>query len=220
MSIVFENRRHAGRLLAARLQAFAAERPVVVALPRGGVPVGFEIARALDAPLEVLAVRKLGAPGNPEFAVGAIAEDGTCVLDRGTARRVGMTARLLDAEVGREAGELRRQVARYRGERTTIDVRGRTVIVVDDGLATGLTNLAAVRALRGLGATRIVVAVPVGASDALGRADEEADTVVCHTVPIELLGVGAWYEDFSPVSDAEVLDLLAGAGTPTDDLAQ
>jgi putative phosphoribosyl transferase len=209
--MVFADRRHAGRLLAGQLQRFAAEHPVVVALPRGGVPVGFEIAQALAAPLEILAVRKLGAPTNPEFGVGAIAEDGTVVLDRVTASRVGLTSRVLDETVAREARELRRRVARYRGERPALDVCDRTVIVADDGLATGVTEVAAVRALRGLLAARVIVAVPVGVRASLARLGEEADEVVCHTVPGELHGVGYWYEDFSPVSDEEVLELLGRA---------
>jgi predicted phosphoribosyltransferase len=209
--MVFADRRHAGRLLAAQLQRFAADRPVVVALPRGGVPVGFEIARALGAPLEILAVRKLGAPANPEFGVGAIAEDGTVVLDRVTASRVGLTSSVLDETVAREARELRRRVARYRGDRPALDVRDRTVIVADDGLATGVTDVAAVRALRGLLAARVIVAVPVGVRASLARVGEEADEVVCHTVPAELRGVGFWYEDFTPVSDEQVLELLNGA---------
>jgi putative phosphoribosyl transferase len=140
--------------------------------------------------------------------VGAIAEHGTAVLDAMTARRVGMTQEALDQTVEREMAELQRRVAHYRDGRAPADVRGRTVIVVDDGLATGLTDLAAVRSLRGQGAGRIVVAVPVGARQAVALLGAEADQVVCHTIPDELLGVGRWYRDFSPVSDREVLDLL------------
>ncbi|MFP5363006.1 MAG: phosphoribosyltransferase family protein [Thermoleophilia bacterium] len=207
----FRDRRHAGRLLAAQLAPLADERPVVVALPRGGVPVGFEVARALGAPLDILAVRKLGAPGNPEFGVGAIAEDGGAVLNADAARRSGMTEHVLEQTVERELEELRRRMARYRNGRPRADVRERLVIVVDDGLATGLTTLAAVRALRARGAGRIVVAVPVGAADAIALVGEEADEVVCHTIPHELLGVGRWYEDFSAVSDDEVVGLLEAA---------
>ncbi len=209
--MVFLDRRDAGRRLAAKLTLLAGEQPVVVALPRGGVPVAFEVARALGAPLDVLAVRKLGAPANPEFGVGAIAEDGTAILDANNARRVGMTHDVFDATVEREvrgASPAGRALPR---RPPPLDVRGRTVIVVDDGLATGLTDLAAVRALRKRGPGRIVVAVPVGARESVARVGEEADEVVCHTIPPELLGVGRFYEDFSPVSDAEVLALLAAA---------
>ena len=205
----FFDRYDAGRRLAARLLHLAPERPLVIALPRGGVPVAAEVAHALKAPLDILAVRKLGAPGNPEFAVGAIAEDGSAVLDPELVRRVGMTKEILDATVEREAKELRRRVERYRDGRAPLDVRGRTVVVVDDGLATGLTDLAAVRALRNRGAARIVVAVPVGARESVGLVGREADEVVCHTIPPTLLGVGRWYRDFSPVSDDEVIGILA-----------
>jgi putative phosphoribosyl transferase len=204
----FLDRHDAGRRVASKLAPLAQEHPIVIALPRGGVPVAFEVARRLGAPLDVLAVRKLGAPGNPEFGVGAIAEDGSAVLNADTARRAGMTQARLNATVEQETRELRRRVERYRDGREPLDVRGRTVIVVDDGLATGLTNLAAVRALRARGAGRIVVAVPVGARESVALLSAEADEVVCLTIPPELLGVGQWYEDFSPVSDAEVLTLL------------
>lgn len=205
------DRRDAGRRLAVELAPLAAEQPVVVALPRGGVPVGFEVARALGAPLEILAVRKLGAPGNPELGVGAVAEDGTGVLDPRSADAVGMTQDLLDATLTRESAELRRRVERYRDGRPAISVSGRSVIIVDDGLATGLTDLAAVRALRKRGARSIVVAVPVGSGESVAMLAQEADRVVCLTVPQRLFGVGAWYHDFAPVSDEEVLALLAEA---------
>ena len=210
---MFIDRRDAGRQLASRLTGLSQERPLVIALPRGGVPVGFEVARRLGAPLDVLVVRKLGAPRNPELGVGAIAEHGSAVFDATTARRVGMTQQALDETVEREMLELRRRVEHYREGRTAPDLRGRTVIVVDDGLATGLTDLAAVRALRAQGAGRIVVAVPVGAREAVALIGAEADEVVCHAIPDELLGVGRWYRDFSPVSDQEVLDLLRTAAT-------
>lgn len=187
------------------------EQPVIVALPRGGVPVAFEVARALHAPLDILAVRKLGAPGNPELGVGAVAEDGTGVLDPRSAGRLGMTQATLDTTLARESRELRRRVDRYRDGRASIAVTGRTVIVVDDGLATGLTDLAAVRSLRKRGARHIVVAVPVGSREAVSMLAEEADRVVCLEVPPRLFGVGMWYRDFTPVSDEQVVALLAEA---------
>jgi putative phosphoribosyl transferase len=211
--MVFRDRAHAGRELAAQLSGLARERPIVLALPRGGVPVGVEVARALGAPLDVLTVRKLGAPHNPELAVGALAEDGTAVLDAASARYVGMTQTQFERIVERETRELRRRMERFRDDREPLNVRGRTVVLVDDGLATGLSDLAAVRALRRRGAARIVVAAPVGSHEALALLQEEADEIVCHTVPRELLGVGYWYEDFHAVSDEEVLALLAAAGT-------
>ena len=205
---VFLDRRDAGRRLASRLTGLGPAHPVVVGLPRGGVPVGFEVAKLLGAPLDVLAVRKLGAPGNPELGVGAIAEHGSAVLDPVTARRVGMTQEALDATLAREMLELRRRVARYRDGRAPMSVAGRTAIIVDDGLATGLSDLAAVRALRAQGAARIVVAVPVGSRQAVALVGREADDIICHTTPEDLLGVGRWYGDFSPVSDEEVIELL------------
>jgi putative phosphoribosyl transferase len=207
----FHDRRDAGRRLARELSRLDLERPVVVALPRGGVPVGAEVARALHAPLEILAVRKLGAPGNPELGVGAVAEDETGVLDPETAARLGMTQTMLDETLAREARELRRRVERYRDGRPALDVAGRTVVVVDDGLATGLTDLAAVRAVRKRGAREIVVAVPVGSDQAVALLEREADRVVCLAVPARLYGVGTWYDDFAPVSDEEVVSLLAQA---------
>ncbi len=212
----FLDRHDAGRRLATELAPLKDEHPIVVALPRGGVPIGVEVARALGAPLDILAVRKLGAPGNLELGVGAVAEDGTGVLDPLSAGAVGMTEAVLEATLARESRELRRRVERYRDGRPPIDVRGRTVIVVDDGLATGLTDLAAVRALRKRGARRIIVAVPVGSSEAVSMLAEETDRVVCLTVPARLLGVGMWYRDFTPVSDEQVLALLAEAAEDGD----
>jgi len=208
---MFEDRHDAGRQLAELLTAFAAERPIVVALPRGGVPVAAEVARALGAPLDTLTVRKLGAPENPEFAIGAVAEDGTTVVDSATARYVGVTQEEFDRILAREHRELGRRTELFRNGRAPVDVHDRTVIVIDDGLATGLTDLAAVRALRGRGAGRIVVAVPVGSRQAVAMLQEAADEVVCHTIPRDLDGVGRWYRDFSQVSDDEVVALLAQA---------
>jgi len=210
--MLFLDRRDAGHRLVSELMEFADERPVIVALPRGGVPVAFEVARALRAPLDILAVRKLGAPGNPELGVGAVAEDGTAILDPQSAGMHGMTQAMLEETLAVESRELRRRVERYRDGRPSIPVSGRTVIVVDDGLATGLTDLAAVRALRKRGARRIVVAVPVGSSEAVSMLAGEADRVVCLEIPRRLFGVGMWYRDFSPVSDEQVEALLAEAG--------
>ena len=209
----FRDRRDAGRRLAAELPDLAQEQPVVVALPRGGVPVAAEVARALGAPLEIFGVLKVGAPGNPELAVGAIAEDGSGVLDPRSAGRLGMTQAMLDEALERDAKELRRRVERYRGGRAPVAVGGRTVIVVDDGLATGLTVLAAVRALRGRGPARIVVAVPVGSDESVSMLAEEVDRVVCLMTPEPLLGVGRWYWNFTPVSDDRVIEALAVANS-------
>lgn len=206
--MVFEDRRDAGRRLAATLRPHVAAQPIVVALPRGGVPVAFEVARALGAPLDLLTVRKLGTPQNPELGVGALSEDGTAVVDTVAARALGMTQEDLDVAMRRELRELARRKERFRGGRAPRDVRGREVIVVDDGLATGFTDLVAVRTLRRRAAGRIVVAAPVGSREAIELLRQEADDVVCHTRPRDLLAVGNWYRDFSPVDDEQVLALL------------
>ena len=213
--MVFEDRSDAGRRLAAHLVGLHEEQPIVFGLPRGGVPVAAEVARGLGAPLEVLVVRKLGAPRNRELAVGALAEGGTAIIDRGIVARVGMTGRALEKVLAREERELHRQSRLFRDGLDPAEVRERSVLVVDDGLATGLSDLAAVRALRERGAGRIVVAAPVGSREAVRMLRTEAEEVVCHTIPVRMLGVGRWYEDFSPVSDEQVLALLAEAGTPT-----
>jgi putative phosphoribosyl transferase len=208
----YEDRRDAGRRLAGELAELAGAGAVVVGLPRGGIPVGLEVARALQAPLEILAVRKLGAPSNPELGVGALAEDGIAVLDPASVGMLGMSESALAATLERESAELRRRVERYRGERAVVALQARTVIVVDDGLATGLTVLAAVRALRKRGAATIIVAAPVGSREAIAMLREDADRVICTMVPQRLMGVGRWYRDFAPVSDEEVVRLLAEAG--------
>lgn len=211
----FADRRDAGRRLAAELLPLAGEDPVVVGLPRGGVPVAAEVARALGAPLEVLAVRKLGAPHNPEYGIGAIAEDGTRVLDAEALAVLGVDNGTLARIATRESGELRRRVGAYRRSGRTLDLEGRMVIVIDDGVATGLTDTAALRSVRRHRPRRLVLAVPVAAPDSVQRLREEADEVVCLLTPALLYGVGQWYDDFSQVSDAEVIAALedaAGAG--------
>lgn len=204
----FADRRDAGRQLAERLVGLKDESPVVVALPRGGVPVASEVADALDAPLEVLAVRKLGTPHNPEYGIGAIAEDGTCVIDAEAVAVLRVRNGELDAIVAREEAELTRRVEAYRGERPPLDLEGRTVIVVDDGVATGVTDTAALRAARHQNPRRLVLAVPVCSPEALERLRVEADQVICLRVPRLLRGVSQWYRDFSQVTDEEVLRAL------------
>ncbi|HEX7245982.1 MAG TPA: phosphoribosyltransferase [Solirubrobacterales bacterium] len=212
-SIRFRDRRDAGRRLAVELLAYRDEDPVVVGLPRGGVPVAEEIAVVLDAPLEVLAVRKLGAPHNPEYGIGAIAEGGVRVFDSEALAVLGINGGVLDSIVSRESEELRRRVAAYRGERPLIDLRGRTAIVVDDGVATGVTDTAALRAVSRMRPRRLVLAVPVCAPDSAARLRAEADEVVCLSEPPLLYGVGQWYRDFSQVSDGEVIAALDAAGS-------
>ncbi len=209
----FRNRHDAGRQLAALLLPLAAERPVVIGLPRGGVPVAEEIAASLGAALEVLAVRKIGAPGNPEYGIGAIAEDGTRLFDLEAVAALGIEAGALEEIVARESAELRRRVEAYRGDRPPLALRGRTVIMVDDGVATGVTDTAALRAARRRGPRRLVLAVPVCAPDSAARLRQEADELVCLIEPEQLYGVGQWYADFTQVSDAEVLAALQRAAS-------
>jgi predicted phosphoribosyltransferase len=204
----FADRRDAGRQLAERLLPLAGERPIVVGLPRGGVPVAEEIATALGAPLEILSVRKLGAPHNPEYGIGAIAEDGTRVFDPEALAVLGIDNRTLEAIVARESAELRRRVAVYRGDRAAMPLDRRTVIVVDDGVATGVTDTASLRAIRRHRPHRLVLAVPICPPDSLARLRGEADEIVCLVVPPHLYGVGQWYRDFSQVGDREVIAAL------------
>jgi len=211
----FRDRRDAGRRLAEQLSAYRNRSDVtVLALPRGGVPVGYEVARALDAPLDVFVVRKLGVPGYDEVAMGAIATGGVRVLNDDLIAQVAIPADVVDAVAERERAELMRRERLYRGGRPSPDVRGRTVILVDDGLATGATMMAAIEALRKLEPGRIVVAVPIASRDACEEMRRQADEVVCARTPEPFHAVGRWYEDFSQTSDAEVRELLGRATGP------
>ena len=219
----FSDRHDAGRRLAALLEPYRAERPVVVGIPRGGVPVAAEVARALDAPLDVTVVRKIGAPQNPEYAIGALAEGGVHVLSGRIAGAIGISDGTLRALLARAEHELEARLRRYHGARQPIDVAGRTVILVDDGLATGRSARAAVRSLRKRGAARVILAVPVAAPTAVEMLREDADDVLCVAVPTDLWSVGQWYEDFAPTADDEVTALLAespvAGGSPIGHLA-
>jgi putative phosphoribosyl transferase len=204
----FRDREEAGRLLADRLREYIDEAPVVLALPRGGVAVGYEVARALDVPLEVMMVRKLGVPWHPELGMGALAEGGAVYLNQDVLASADLDAEELRAVVTQEALELERRVQRYRAGQPLPSLEGRTVVLVDDGLATGGTARAAVRALRGFGARRIILAVPVAASQTAEQLRQEVDALVCVEEPDNLWAIGSWYEDFHQMSDEEVLVLL------------
>jgi predicted phosphoribosyltransferase len=206
----FRDRTDAGRLLADKLAAYA-NRPdvIVLALPRGGVPVAYEVARALGAPLDVFLVRKLGLPGHEELAMGAVATGGVRVLNNQVVRALRIPDYVIDAVAAWENQELGRRERLYRGDRPPPDVRGRTVILIDDGLATGATMLAAVKALRQLEPARIVVAVPTAAPDTCEMLRAEVDEVICAITPEPFHAVGLWYEDFSQTTDEEVRELLA-----------
>jgi predicted phosphoribosyltransferase len=208
--MVFRNRTDAGRQLAERLSHYAGRDDVIVlALPRGGVPVGYEVAEALGAPLDVFIVRKLGLPGHEELAMGAIASGGVRVLNDRVVGAFRPSDKVIQSVEAEERRELERREREYRGGRPPLDVRGKTVILVDDGLATGSTMRAAVAALRRLGPARIVVAVPVGAAETCEEFTEEADEAICAQEPTPFYGVGMWYEDFSQTTDEEVRELLA-----------
>lgn len=209
--VVFIDRADAGRRLAGLLEGYRERDPVVVALPRGGVPVAYEVARALAAPLDVLVARKIGAPGHEELGVGAIAQDGGAYLDADLVRRLGVTREYLEAVTRRESAEMVRRERAYRGDRPPLDVAGRTVILVDDGLATGATARAAVRSLRRRAPREIVVAVPVCSAGTARGVGAEVDAVVCAETPDDFRAVGLWYGDFEQTTDDEVISLLARA---------
>ncbi len=210
--MLFHDRADAGRELATKLAHYSGRDDVIVlALPRGGVPVGCEVADALRAPLDVFLVRKLGVPGQEELAMGALASGGVRVLNNPIVRRLGLSQATIDRATADEARELERREQDYRDNRSPVDVRHKTVIVVDDGLATGSTMRAAVAALRTLGPARVIVAVPVGAASTCEELEGEADEVMCARKPEPFHAVGAWYEDFSQTTDDEVRELLARA---------
>jgi len=205
----FRDRREAGQRLASLLTPYARRDDVVVlALPRGGVPVAFEVARALEAPLDIFLVRKLGAPGHPEFAIGAIAAGGVRVLSHDVIAELGIPRAMIDLVAEREQLELERRDKTYHGDRSKPHLKAKTVIVVDDGLATGSTMEAAVSALREHQPTRIVVASPVGAVDSCQRLRSKADEVVCLQTPEPFNAVGLWYQVFDQTTDEEVIELL------------
>lgn len=208
---MFSDRREAGRRLAEGLRELDLPDPVVLALPRGGVPVGYEVALALGAPLDVLVARKIGAPRQPELGVGAVAEGDVTVFDDATLHALRLTTADLDATVARERAELLRRVERYRGARPAHPVEGAAVIVVDDGLATGGTARAALRSVRSRSPGAVVLAVPVGPPAAAEFMLPDADEVVLLEAPQRLASVGQWYTDFTQTSDDEVTRLLAAA---------
>lgn len=212
----FRDRVEAGRELAKKLVEFTGNPDVLVlALPRGGVPVAFEVARALRAPLDVFMVRKLGVPGHEELAMGAVASGGVCVVNENVLASLKPSDEVLRAVAAREIQVLQRRERLYRGDRPPLDVRGRTVIIVDDGLATGSTMRAAVAALRRLGPARLIVAAPIAAPSTCAAFGDDVDKCICAITPDPFYAVGIWYEDFSQTTDDQVRDLLerAGAGT-------
>ena len=215
--LMFRDRRHAGELLAELLSEYRERvQTVVLALPRGGVPVGAAVAQRLGLSMDVLGVRKIGAPEQPELAVGAVAGGGVVVMDERTVARMGISQATVDTAVARELEELLRRERVYRGERPPLELAGRTVILVDDGLATGYTMLAAARAARLQRPARVVVGVPVAPPETLERLRGEADEVCCVHVAKRLFAVGEFYDDFRQVSDEEVCAALARLRVPAE----
>lgn len=209
---VFADRHDAGKYLAPLLRHYQGRHDVIVlALPRGGVPVGAAIADSLGVPLDVFLVRKLGTPGHEELAMGAIATGGVRIINTDVTRAFGIPSAIVDAVAEREGSELARREREYRGNRAAPDLGGRTVILTDDGLATGSTMRAAVAAVRREGAARIVVAVPVASARACAELGDEVDEIVCAEKPADFAAVGEWYQDFSQTTDAEVRELLRRA---------
>jgi predicted phosphoribosyltransferase len=211
----FRDRRDAGRQLAHALAGYAGHPDVLVlAVPRGGVPVAAEVAQTLHAPLDILLVRKLGVPGHEELAFGALATGGVRVLNEDLVQRLGIPPRVIAAVTAAEREELQRRRRAYRGQRRPPVLRGRIVILIDDGVATGASLHAALVVLRRARPARIVVAVPVAAPEAGAALRAEVDELICAWTPEPFHAVGHWYEDFAPTSDAEVLDLLGGSARP------
>jgi putative phosphoribosyl transferase len=209
----FRDRREAGRRLAARLSGLRASSPLVLGLPRGGVPVAFEVANTLGAPLDVLVVRKLGVPFQPELGMGAVGEDGVRVLNSDVLRQAGVTEAQLSEVEARERAAVEERAVRLRRGRPAIPLAGRTVVIVDDGLATGGTARAAVHVARARGADRVILAVPVAPPETVAALRRDADDVVAVETPEPFFAIGGWYADFSPTSDEEVVELLARSGT-------
>lgn len=212
--MLFADRRDAGRRLAAALTDLRGRDVIVLAVPRGGVEVGYEIARALDAPLDVILTHKVGAPGNPEYAIGAVSEIGAVELNEAEIRLADLPRAAVEAEIALQRAEIERRKALYRGGRPLPPLTGRTVIVTDDGIATGFTIGAALRAVRSAGPAELILAVPVAPPDALNELASLADRVVCLATPQPFYAVGLWYRSFDQTSDEEVTELLAAAQRP------
>jgi putative phosphoribosyl transferase len=209
---LYRDRTEAGQILARRLRNLVLDsNPLVLALPRGGVPVAFEIAQALHADLDSFLVRKIGVPGQEELAMGAIASGGTRVLNESLIRQMGISSAVIERVTAHEVKEIERRERLYRGGRPALPVKGRTVILVDDGLATGASMLAAVRAVQAQEPQRMIVAVPIASRQACEEFRQYVDDVICAETPEPFYAVGAWYEDFSQISDAEVQRLLQQA---------
>jgi len=204
---LFKNRTEAGKRLASELRDVG-KNAIILAVPRGGVVVGFEIAHTLNFPLDIIITKKIGAPGNPELAIGAVAEDGTYLLDGGLVQMLGVSRSFIEAEIERQKTEIKRRLLTYRGDAPDLRIEGLTVILVDDGVATGSTLKAALRSLKNRGAKSVVVAVPVGPLDTISELQQEADRVVFLSTPDPFYAIGEFYENFEQTTDEEVIELL------------
>ena len=208
--MIFENRVDAGRRLAARLENYRGPDTIIFAIPRGGVVIGYEVASALGAPLDVIIPRKIGAPGQPELAIGAIGDD-ISILDDDTIRYLGVSEGYIQDEIERQKQEIQRRWRLYRGDGAFPDVKGKTLVLVDDGIATGHTTMAAARALRKKDPGKLVLAVPVAPPETVGRLRQEVDELVVLETPDPFFSVGSWYHEFEQTTDEEVIDLLRRA---------
>lgn len=208
ISTAFENRADAGKKLALELYKYRDENPVILCLPRGGVPIGFEISEVLHAPLDVLIVRKIGLSSNPEFGIGAIAEQGVKVLDQTTIALLGIDEKEIKTTLELEEIELKRRVKEYRGGNPLPNLKGKLVILVDDGMATGMTAKAAIEAVKKLNPKKVILASPVCAKDTAEGLKSRVDKVVCLSSPYEFSAVALWYRNFEQLSDEEVIRLL------------
>jgi len=207
----FEDRREAGRRLAAALERYRGSNAIVLALPRGGVAVGYEVATQLELPLDVFIVRKVGAPGDPEFGIGALAETGAVQINQQVVRLYGISPAYVQQEIERQKEEIRRRQLAYRGDRALPNLKGRTVLVVDDGIATGYTALAGIRAIWAESPREVILAVPVAPPEAAEQLRPEVTEMVCLETPSPFYAVGAWYTDFAQTTDDEVRSLLEAA---------
>lgn len=213
--MTFKNRQDAGQQLAGKLGKYKGDPDVIIiGLPRGGVVTAAEVAKELKVPLDIVVPRKIGAPGNPEFAIGAIAEDGEGIINQETVDMLGVTKEYIEETIAEEKEEAQRRLKAYRGDRASLDLKGKTAILVDDGIATGSTMRAAVLSAKAKGAKKIVVAVPVTAGDSKAKIEAEVDEFVCLDVPIFFGAVGAFYEEFSQTEDEEVIDILKTSQRP------
>jgi putative phosphoribosyl transferase len=205
---IFTDRTEAGKQLAAALKGAAGRNAIVLAVPRGGVVVGYQIAHELNIPLDVIITKKIGAPGNPELAVGAVAEDGTILLDKNVVQMANASQSYIKAEAERQKSEIKRRLRTYRGSAPNPEIAGREIILVDDGVATGSTLKAALQSLHKRGAKTVIVAAPVGPSDTIREFQQEADRVVCLSTPDPFYAIGQFYENFNQTTDGEVIELL------------